>query len=193
MAIQRLTKQRLPGPRLTPRAAASVIVMRDEPLEVLLLRRNAKSSFVPNAWVFPGGMVEEADARATILDGMKVTATRETFEETGLLVDPEMLVWTSRWITPEGIPKRFDTYFFLGVVGRDAVVTIDGTEIVESIWIAPADALARRDLHLVFPTIRNLEAIAAFTRADALLASRRGAIVEPVQPVLVNGTPTLPS
>jgi 8-oxo-dGTP pyrophosphatase MutT (NUDIX family) len=160
-----------------------VIVLRDAPLEVLLLRRSAKSSFVPNAWVFPGGIAEESDMRAT--------AVRETLEETGLRLDPESLVPTSRWITPEGIPKRFDTYFFLGTVARDAVVTIDGNEIVESMWIAPSDALARRDLHLVFPTIRNLEAIAGFTHAEELMESRRGAIIEAVEPVLVNGKPVL--
>jgi 8-oxo-dGTP pyrophosphatase MutT (NUDIX family) len=169
---------------LTPIPSASLIVLRDGPLEVLLLRRSAKSSFVPNAWVFPGGIAEETDLR--------LTATRETREETGLLLDPETLVQTSRWITPVGIPKRFDTSFFLGVVARDAVVTIDDNEIVESMWITPADALARRDLHLVFPTIRNLEAIAGFSHSDELIASRRGAVIEPVQPVLVNGKPTLP-
>jgi 8-oxo-dGTP pyrophosphatase MutT (NUDIX family) len=157
-----------------------------EGLEVLLLRRNAKSSFVPDAWVFPGGMAEERDA------DLRVTAVRETFEEAGLRLDPATLVATSRWITPDGIPKRFDTHFFLAVVPRDAVVTIDGHEIVESMWIAPADALTRRDLKLVFPTIRNLEALTGFGTTRELLESRRGAIIEPVQPVLVNGRPTLP-
>lgn len=161
-----------------------MIVLRDEPFEVLLLRRHEKSSFVPNAWVFPGGIAEEPD--------MRVTAVRETLEETGLRLEPDALVWTSRWITPEGAPKRFDTYFFVATVSRDAVVTIDGREIVESMWIAPADALARRDLHLVFPTIRNLEAVAAFTNSADLFAARRDAVIEPVQPVLVNGKPTLP-
>lgn len=172
------------GEVLTPLPAASVIVLRDDPFEVLLLRRHEKSSFVPNAWVFPGGIAEESDMRAT--------ATRETFEETGLRLDPEALVATSRWITPEGIPKRFDTLFFVAAVPRDAVVKIDGLEIVESMWIAPAEALARRDLHLVFPTIKNLEAIAAFSNSAELIASRRDAVIEPVQPVLVNGKPTLP-
>lgn len=180
------------GQVLTPHPSASVIVLRDGPLEVLLLRRHEKSSFVPNAWVFPGGMADEADTRDSILHGMRITAARETREETGLVLDPDALVWTSRWITPEGIPKRFDTYFFLGVVARDAIVTVDGHEIVESLWIRPADALARRDLHLVFPTIKNLQAIAGFENTNELIASRRNAIIEPVQPVLVNGKPTLP-
>ena len=164
--------------------AASVIVLRDDPLEVLLLRRNDKSSFAPSAWVFPGGAVEEGESE-------RDAAARETFEETGLPLDSETLVLTSRWITPVGAPKRFDTDFYLAAVHRDAPIRIDGTEIVDAIWIAPKDALAQRDLHLVFPTIRNLEAIASFTSSRALIESRLGAIVEPVQPILVDGKPVL--
>jgi hypothetical protein len=44
----------------------------------------------------------------------------------------------------------------------------------------------------VFPTIRNLEALTGFGTTRELLESRRGAIIEPVQPVLVNGKPALP-
>lgn len=169
---------------VTPVPAASVIVLRDAPLEVLLLERHEKSSFVPKAWVFPGGITEEGeDARAT--------AVRETFEEAGIALDPESLVATSRWITPVGIPRRFDTWFFLAKVGRDVTVTIDENEITAYQWITPQDALARRDLKLVFPTIKNLEAIARFHDADALIASRHGAIIEPIEPVLVDGKPTL--
>lgn len=169
---------------VAPLPAASVIVLRDGPLEVLLLRRHEKSSFVPNAWVFPGGIAEGSESMAE-------AAVRETLEESGITLDPEQLVWTSRWITPVGIPKRFDTFFFLAKVARDVEVTIDPSEIAGSMWIAPADALARRDLHLVFPTIKNLEALLGFDSADALIDARRGAVIEPVQPVLVNGRPTL--
>src|SRR4051812_31084751 len=35
--------------------AASVILLRDDPFEVLMIRRHIKSSFVPDTWVFPGG------------------------------------------------------------------------------------------------------------------------------------------
>ena len=47
---------------VTPVPAASVIVLRDGPLEVLLLRRSGQSSFVPGAWVFPGGVAEEGES-----------------------------------------------------------------------------------------------------------------------------------
>ncbi|HEX8171885.1 MAG TPA: NUDIX hydrolase [Thermoanaerobaculia bacterium] len=169
---------------MTPLPAASAIVLRDSPLEVLLLRRSERSSFVPNAWVFPGGAIEAGETPVQ-------AAVRETLEECGITLDSRSLVATSRWITPAGIPKRFDTWFFLAPVDRDAAVRIDGHEIVESMWIAPAEALRRRDLHLVFPTIKNLEAVAAFDDVETLLASRRGAIIEPIEPVLVNGKPTL--
>lgn len=212
---------------VTPLPAASAIVVRDDPFEVLMLRRHEKSSFVPNAWVFPGGIAEESDAElgdGTFVDTMRVTAARETFEETGIWlgaplddaarkraallageiqfrdlvaeapIDWSQLVWTSRWITPAGIPKRFDTYFFIAAVSRDAVATAEQNEIVDVTWIHPSDALAKhkaREMQMVFPTIRNLEAITGFANAAALLDARRGAVIEAVEPVLVNGKPTL--
>lgn len=212
---------------VTPLPAASAIILRDDPFEVLMLRRHEKSSFVPNAWVFPGGIAEESDAElgdGTLLDAMRVTAVRETFEETGVWlgapfaeaerkrrelldqriafrdlvreapIDLAQLVWTSRWITPAGIPKRFDTYFFLAIVGRDAIASAEQNEVVDVTWIHPSDALARhaaREMQMVFPTLRNLEAITGFASAAAALDARRGAIIEAVEPVLVNGKPTL--
>lgn len=92
---------------LTPRPAATAMVLRDGPdgLEVLMLRRNLDSIFVPGAHVFPGGAVEEADhgphprADPEVDDAVAsdrlgldagglafwIAAVRETFEEAGLL------------------------------------------------------------------------------------------------------------
>lgn len=208
--------------------AASVIVLRDDPLEVLMLRRHEKSSFVPNAWVFPGGIAESLDAElgdGSTLGTMRVTGARETFEETGVWlgtpledaehkrrrllagslsfrqilgdakIDFEKLVWTSRWITPAGVPKRFDTYFFLTKVPRDVVATAEQKEAVDVVWVSPSDALSRHRegrMQMVFPTLRNLEALEGWRTADALIDSRRNADVQPIQPVLVDGKPTLP-
>lgn len=209
---------------IEPLPAASVIVLRDDPFEVLMLRRHEKSSFVPNAWVFPGGIAEESDGQGSLLDTMRMTGVRETFEETGVwlgapLADAERkrrelldgkiafrelvaegpvelsrLVWTSRWITPQGIPKRFDTYFFLATVSREAVATAEQNEVVDVTWIHPSAALAKhaaREMQMVFPTLRNLEAITGFESASQLLDARRGATIEAIEPVLVNGKPTL--
>jgi hypothetical protein len=45
---------------------------------------------------------------------------------------------------------------------------------------------------MVFPTIKNLEAIAGATSVEALLASRRGVEIKSVEPILVNNRPVLP-
>ena len=197
----------------------------DDPFEVLLMRRVDTSSFVPGAWVFPGGMVEDKDhklaeamGRPAELDTMKVCAIRELLEESGLwLGEPlrdhdarrlallegrttfeqvagsaalplDRLVWTARWITPAGVPKRFDTYFFLVAVPRDVSATPDEREGMEMLWIAPSEALQRErrgELKLVFPTIKNLEAIASFRSAADLLGARRGVDVPTTRPILV--------
>jgi hypothetical protein len=44
---------------------------------------------------------------------------------------------------------------------------------------------------MVFPTVKNLEALRGFDSVDALIDSRRGAKIDPVEPVLVNGKPAL--
>lgn len=172
---------------VVPLPASSVIIVRDGPFEVLMILRHEQSSFVPNAWVFPGGAVDAEDGQPGSLAAMKATAVREAFEETAIRLDGE-LVWTSRWITPAGLPKRFDTWFFLAVVPRDVPVILQEEEAVDYVWISPAAALRRHaagDFPMVFPTIKNLEAIENATSAADLIDSRRGAHIQPVEPVMI--------
>jgi len=94
---------------LQVRPAATVLLLRfgEAPVEILMLRRSGSSRFAADAWVFPGGVVDESDRRlpsglwegiapaalterfaadeATVL-GFHVTAVRETFEEAGVLL-----------------------------------------------------------------------------------------------------------
>jgi len=74
-----------------PRLAATVILVRDgtDGPEAFLMRRSMKSSFMPGAYVFPGGKVDPTDA--TLLPGSTspafvVGAVREVFEEAGILL-----------------------------------------------------------------------------------------------------------
>jgi 8-oxo-dGTP pyrophosphatase MutT (NUDIX family) len=88
----------LPRSDLAPRAAASILLVRDAPLEVLMVRRRAGIIF-SSKWVFPGGVVDAQDASddwlpyivgADSLDAaersFRITACRELFEEADVFI-----------------------------------------------------------------------------------------------------------
>jgi 8-oxo-dGTP pyrophosphatase MutT (NUDIX family) len=168
-----------------PRQAASILVLRDsrDGPEVLLVQRNPEQRFMGGAWVFPGGAVHDEDADHA------AAAVRELREEAGIALQEgaEVVPW-SRWITPEEVKVRFDTWFFVAAAPPGAEATVDGSECVDSRWLRPAAALeayTRDELMLVFPTIKHLEALAqAASVADALEKARTREVV-PVQPKLV--------
>ena len=168
------------GEPTAPRLAATVVVVRGgaERLEVLMGRRTPKARFMGGAWVFPGGSVDAGE-------DLRAAAVREVAEEVHIaLADPAALVPFARWITPPEVTIRFDTYFFLAVAPDDEVV-IDGQEIVDARWFEPARALEGSEageLLMVFPTIKNLEVLARFESADALLEWASTHEVKPVQP-----------
>ena len=167
-----------------PRQAASLIVLRDSPdgPEVLLVQRNPEQKFMGGAWVFPGGAVHDDDG------GHARTALREAEEESGLTLDESGLVPFSRWITPQMVKVRFDTWFFVARAPDGAEATPDGAECVDARWIRPADALAageRGELMLVFPTIKHLEQLAGFESVDHALDTAGSRTVEPVEPRVV--------
>ena len=106
------TLANVPATPAVPHASATVVVMREGRggPEVLLLRRNRATGFVPGAYVFPGGRVDAADGQDALVrcwDGLTPesatarlglapdadppaiayygAALREAVEETGLL------------------------------------------------------------------------------------------------------------
>jgi 8-oxo-dGTP pyrophosphatase MutT (NUDIX family) len=177
------------GQASEPRLAATVMLLRGgaEQLEVLMVRRNPEARFMGGAWVFPGGGVDAADGEGQ--PGLEAAARRELAEETGieLPADAELVAF-ARWITPEAVKRRFDTWFFLAPAPAGVEAEVDGAEIVDAIWLSPAQALARQaagELFLVFPTIKQLQQLAAFASAQALLSYARRREVEPVQPRIV--------
>jgi 8-oxo-dGTP pyrophosphatase MutT (NUDIX family) len=80
----------------------------------------------------------------------------------------------AHWITPENMPKRFDTHFFLASSPVGHAGSHDGRESVDSVWIRPEDAIASREkLNVIFPTKLNLMKLArSKTVAEALKAAR---------------------
>jgi 8-oxo-dGTP pyrophosphatase MutT (NUDIX family) len=257
-----------PAPHVEVQPAATVMLVRDAgerrggSLEVLMLRRHPESVFAADAWVFPGGRVDDGDGagmplgagpsdeEASAALGLPsgglaywVAAARECFEEAGILLarhadtgvwldtssewsaarlarhrrdvhagvaslgvvlEAEGLVldlsgvhYVSHWITPPGrTARRFDTRFFVAAVPPGQVASHDATETVESLWITPADALARGavgEIVLVIPTIANLQALAQFSSTEELVASARAIGHVPVAAPRFRGDPSVPA
>src|SRR5690349_18510645 len=102
------TPREKPQRPLRPKDAATLILVRRDAAEprILMGQRSRGHVFMPDKWVFPGGRVDVADVRAPaaaelrpeeerrLSDGhvrrraraFALTAVRETFEETGLIV-----------------------------------------------------------------------------------------------------------
>lgn len=172
----------------TPRPAATIILLRrggrhnDRGLEILLVRRGAGQSFMPGVWVFPGGAIDPGESAAEC-------AARELAEETRIDLgpDPELHPW-SRWVTPEVVPVRFDTWFFVGLAPAHSPPRVDGSEVDDAAWFGPEAALeANRagELELVFPTIKTLETLLPFASDEEVLAAAPGRRVEPILPRVV--------
>ena len=178
-----------PGPATIPRQAATVILLRGggERLQVLLVRRTPRARFMGGVWVFPGGAVDAAEGEGDAAH--RAAALRELREEAAItLPDPDELVKFSRWITPAEVKIRFDTHFFLAELPAGQEARIDGEECVDVGWFSPREALdahGRGELELVFPTVKHLEQLSAFSSVGDLLAHARGREVLPVQPRVV--------
>jgi 8-oxo-dGTP pyrophosphatase MutT (NUDIX family) len=95
----------------------------------------------------------------------------EVCERLGVRMDLGALTYYSHWVTPKGMPKIFDTRFFVTRLPPGQTARHDDTETVELLWLTPAEALdPARGLKLVNVTSVTLKALAGFDSAAAVIA-----------------------
>lgn len=166
--------------------AATVILLRDAPdgeggPEVLLIERPDRGSFA-GAWVFPGGKIDPADRRDgdEEEDAARRAGARETWEETGLVVEPSDLVTLSVWDPPPGIALRIRTWFFV-CPAPDGDLVLSAAEALSARWERPRDILARHalgELTLYPPTWVTLHGLAPHASTDTALGAVRSGGIE---------------
>ncbi|MGD9921192.1 MAG: NUDIX hydrolase [Pseudorhodoplanes sp.] len=193
------------SPNVRPRDAATLIIVDRSGTvpKVLLGKRHHGHKFMPGKFVFPGGRMEPNDRLMPVAAplnpfterylmrsmqrpsagrarGLALTAIRETFEETGLVLgaprsenvpapagpwadfanagfypDLSSLHFIARAITPSRRPRRFDTRFFAvdaaTIAHRVENVVHPDAELVELVWMPIADARS-----LDMPTITGV-------------------------------------
>jgi 8-oxo-dGTP pyrophosphatase MutT (NUDIX family) len=101
----------------------------------------------------------------------------------GLVFALDCLAHYAHWITPDLMPKRFDTQFYLARAPEDHLAVHDGGENVDSIWINPAQALedvAADRRTMVFPTRMNVQKLAQYGSVGAAIGGCANVVtVEP--------------
>jgi 8-oxo-dGTP pyrophosphatase MutT (NUDIX family) len=135
-----------PAP-LEARLAATLLLLRDDPFEVLMVRRRASSHF-SSALVFPGGLVDPEDASEAWLPhlsgahdltlqerALRVAACREVFEESGVLLTADANARGPRNPNFAELVRQTGGVLALAEMARFGH------------WITPLRALKRYDTH----------------------------------------------
>lgn len=166
------------------RESSTVVLLRqaEAQLEVLLLQKNAQLNW-GGSWVFPGGIIEEQDTQANDANddpreaAALAAVIRETHEETGLELKPEQLCAFANWLTPKVRPKRYNTLFFIAALNQEQAkqtIQIDNQEIVDALWLTPAQALdaqASGEMILNGPSFVTLSQLKTHSNAEQAIAA----------------------
>jgi len=144
----------------------------------------------------------------------RTAAVRELAEETGILLTDrpvaahglggealfravvalgaaflaDHLEYLSNWVTPLGPSRRYDTRFYVTVLGAETPADSDGDEVFDATWVSPREALRRADAgewYVEFPTRRHLELLADFASIDEIVDHARSATPVRIEPRLV--------
>jgi 8-oxo-dGTP pyrophosphatase MutT (NUDIX family) len=199
-------------PNRRPKDAATLILLDRTAAvpKVLMGRRHQSHVFLPGKFVFPGGRVDPRDRLMPVASplhprteerlmrhtsrpsaerarALALSAIRETFEETGLLigrkcadvpkappgpwsefakakVQPDLATihLIARAITPPRRPRRYDTRFFTADVGaiahRMSGAVGPDAELVELAWVPIADACKLDLIPITQLVLRDLQA-----------------------------------
>jgi 8-oxo-dGTP pyrophosphatase MutT (NUDIX family) len=127
----------------------------------------------------------EAGHRAALAEGR--TTFAGVLAETSMVLALDQLVPYAHWITPEQMPKCFDTWFFLAAAPPDQLGAHDGRESTDSIWLSPREAVAGGEsgrFKLPFPTTRTLIKLSKQPDVEAALAAATATPIVTVMPVM---------
>lgn len=143
--------------RSLPALAASTLLLRDSSTapEVLMVRRKPHLRFLGGYWVFPGGSTDTTDAhiplvglpsaKQTIDSVLYATATRELYEETGILVAAKRGAACREVDYADGNPSRKTDSAFGELLAQTSRAVDLGQLRPWARWITPSAAAKRYD------------------------------------------------
>ncbi len=105
----------------------------------------------------------------------------------GVAVDARYVRPWSRWVTPEGERRRYDTYFYVAALPDGAVATADTSEADSAQWVPLRAALAEHATGrrpMLPPTVVTLAELAGFGTVAEVLDASAARSLEAVRPLL---------
>jgi len=96
----------------------------------------------------------------------------EVCEAEQLRLATDTMHYHSRWITPLGPKRRYDTRFFVAPAPADQVASNDAREAIADLWTSPVEALERYaagDLGMITPTLLSLTDLAEHATVASVL------------------------
>jgi 8-oxo-dGTP pyrophosphatase MutT (NUDIX family) len=112
----------------------------------------------------------------------------EVCRQERLVLDVGSIHYFSRWVTPLGAPRRYDTRFFVAAAPAEQVALHDDREVIGTRWVTPGEALADHasgSMTMIFPTVRTMVALDRFDRAsDVLDHAAEQSRVDPIVPMI---------
>jgi 8-oxo-dGTP pyrophosphatase MutT (NUDIX family) len=130
-------------------------------------------------------------AQAGLVSSLDLDADPDPIEfwarlsEAGIVLDTTEVAYLSNWVTPAISPLRFDTRFFVALVGFATEAVPHPTEMLDAVWVTPLDALTRHrdgEWPMILPTIKHLEVLASSRNAVELVDHIRRSEVVAVHP-----------
>lgn len=113
------------------------------------------------------------------------TGFADLLRDCRLALRSDLLLPWSRWVTPEFEPRRFDTYFFVALLPEGQRTRDVSGEADHTMWIRPADALARAEaggIAMLPPTLVTLAEVGACPDLAALPGAAAGR--DPARPIM---------
>ncbi|WP_291278285.1 NUDIX hydrolase [Galactobacter sp.] len=168
------------GPAATAPVTAAAIRETFEECGVLLARDGGPHGATQGPTSGLGRVPHSAPARGELRAALSEhrLGVADALDVLGMAPHTDQLHYVDRWITPEGLPRRYDTRFIAASVPPGQEPENLSTESVRSFWIKPVaalDAYATGELDLMQPTWAQLRRLAAARTLDqALLPARTG-------------------
>jgi 8-oxo-dGTP pyrophosphatase MutT (NUDIX family) len=167
------------GWELAPRVAA--VREAFEEAGLLLARRHHQTETVDLHEAAAAPLIEGIGDDGSTSWRQRIDAGEATIGELcaaeGLVLELDRLLPLSRWTTPLGANRRYDTRFYVTAAPPRQVALHDDVELVATRWIAPSAALAEAaegTITMIFPTMVTMAWLSRFATVAGALEALAG-------------------